>query len=246
MANDSVLASEVYNPSREPAVQELFGLMTAEEPSQEVLDNYKLMVTSMSSANPFRGVLSNPRACEVDQANTDLDEIIDQVDKDPNYTDDIKDTLEDAKDVLDEYKEHTDRLIANFPTISSIVQNEIGNAGSIRDSNPCAGFGDIMGSILQAGQNIMNEILAALADVKGNLGKIQDLIRDAINRLMAAIAKAKAQLQEEIEKIAKAMLNMQKMNLAQMMKYQIQDPCLKAILSGMFSSAAANTLGVNK
>ncbi|MNV85458.1 hypothetical protein D3C71_1794220 [compost metagenome] len=109
--------------------------------------------------------------------------------------------------------------------------------------NPCLGFGDIMGSILDAGRDIMNQILAAIANIKENLQAAEDLLRDLVAKLMAAIAAAMTQLLEEVEKIAKAMLNMSKMNLAQMMKFQMQDPCLKQILSGVLTSAAANVLG---
>lgn len=244
MAINPVLASNVYNPSREPEVLELYTLMNSEEPSETLLDQYKEMVNSLGSSNPYKGVLVNPRSCEVDQATTDLDEIIDEVRDNPEVPPWIPDTLEDAKDVLEQYKEHTDRLIANFPTISSIVQNEIANSVSqLQSENPCLAFGDIMGSILQAGQDIMNEILATIANVKDNTDNIETLADEVVNKLMAKIAKAKTQLEEEVEKIAKAMLEMEKMNLAQMMKYQTQDPCLKHILSGVLTGAAKNVIG---
>lgn len=239
----SARASETYNPTRAPDVLELYDIMSAAQPSEELMATYREMVTSMPTTNPYAGVLTNPRGCEVDQANTDLDEIIDEVKQNPDVPKDIPDTLEDAKDVLDQYKEHTDRLISNFPTISSIVQNEIGNNIGSMGGNPCLGFADIMGSILDAGRDIMNEILAAIANIKDNLQAAQDLLRDLVNKLMAAIAAAMTQLLEEIEKIAAAMLNMSKMNLAQMMKFQMQDPCLKQILSGVLTSAASNVLG---
>lgn len=239
----SALASETYNPNRAPDVVELYNIMTADEPSEELMATFREMVTAMPVSNPYNGLLVNPRGCEVDQGNTDLDEIIDEIDNTPTIPDDIKDTLEDAKDVLDQYKEHTDRLISNFPTISSIVQSEIANNIGSMGGNPCLGFADIMGSILDAGRDIMNQILAAIANIKENLQAAEDLLRDLVAKLMAAIAAAMTQLLEEVEKIAKAMLNMSKMNLAQMMKFQMQDPCLKQILSGVLTSAAANVLG---
>lgn len=239
----SALQSETYNPSRAPDVTELFGIMNTAEPTEELMATYREMVTSMPTANPFAGVLTNPRACEVDQANNDLDEIIEDVKNNPDIPTTIPDHLEDAKDALDEYKEHTDRLIANFPTISSIVQSEIGNNVGAYGSNPCLGFGDIMGSVLDAGRDIMNEIIAAIANIKENLQAALDLLKELVAKLMAAIAKAMTQMLEEIEKMAKSMLNMSKMNLAQMMKFQMKDPCLKQILGGMLTSAAANVLG---
>lgn len=219
--------------------------MTSSQPEEKLLDEYKTMFTSMSAVNPYTGLLVNPRACEVDQANNDIGEVIEDIKDNPSIPDDVKDPLEDAQDYLDQYKEHTDRLIANFPLISSIVQQEISNqVGQLQGSNPCLAFGDIMGSILDAGRDIINEILAMLANLKDALlEEIEELIREAVNKLMAAIAAAMAQLQEEVQKIAEAMLNMQKMNLAQMMQYQMQDPCLKFILGGMMTGAAQNALG---
>ncbi len=242
MANEA-LASETYNPTRSPDVDELYGIMNASVPTEDLMVTYREMVTSLPTANPYEGVLVNPRACEVDQANSDLDEIIEEIKNNPDFPPTVPDHLEDAQDALDQYKEHTDRLIANFPTVSSIVQSEIGNNVSAYGSNPCLGFGDIMGSVLDAGRDIMNEIIAAIANIKENLQAALDLIKDLVAKLMAAIAKAMTQMLEEIEKMAKSMLNMSKMNLAQMMKFQMKDPCLKQILGGMLTSSAANILG---
>jgi hypothetical protein len=231
----------VYAPSREPTTLRLYDLMNQDPPTEEVLEQYKQMVTSLPTQNPYSGVLFNPRGCEVDQANTEIDDII----KTPDLPAPIVDELEDAKDSLDQFKEHTDRLIANFPTISSIVQSEIGNnVAALQAENPCLGFGDIMGSILDAGRQIMNEILAAIADIKNNLSAAEDLIQNAINKLKAAIAAAMTKLKEEVEKMALAMLNMAKMNLAQILKYQMQDPCLKAILDGSLTGGAKAAMGV--
>jgi len=244
MATDSTRSSEVYNPAREPIVDELFALMTAAQPDEALLAEYKLMFQSMSAVNPYTGLFTNPRACEVDQAKNDVGEIIEDIKDNPELPDDLTPPLEDAIDYLDQYKEHTDRLIANFPVISSIVQSEIGNkVAELQGANPCLQFGDIMGSILKAGQDIINQILAMLADLKNAVKEeLEEMIKEAINKLMAAIAAAMAQLQEEVQKIAEAMLNMNKMNLAQVMKYQMQDPCLKHIMSGVLTGAAQSAL----
>lgn len=245
---EEALASPTYNPSREPDVLALYRLMQASEPSETLVDQYREVVTSMSTENPYDGVLINPRGCEIDQANSDIDDIIEDIKDNPNVDDTIKDGLEEIQDQLDQYKEHTDRLIANFPTISSVVQGEIANntsGGSDSSSpagNPCVGFADIMGSILDSGQQIMNDILAAIANVKDNLQGAQDLIENAITQLQAKIAAAMTQVQDEVTKLATAMLKQSKMNLAQLMKYQNQDPCLKQILSGVLTSTAQNII----
>ena len=241
----SAKASEVYNPSRAPDVTELYGLMTQDTPSEELMETYRATVTSMPTTNPYSGVMVNPRACEIDQANSDIDEIKEELENNPAVPPEVTAPLDDAQNVLDQYKEHTDRLIANFPIIASVVQSEIGNQVEALGSNPCLGFGDIMGSILDAGQKIINEIMAAIANIKENLQAAVDLIKEAIAKLMAAIAAAMTQLLEDIEKMAKAMLNMAKMNLAMTMKYQMQDPCLKQILSGVLTNAANNILGAS-
>jgi gas vesicle protein len=244
---EEALASETYNPSRSPDVIALYNLMTTTDPSEALMDQYREVVTSMTTENPYEGVLFNPRACEIDQANNDIGEIIDDL-KDTDVSEDITDALEEVKDQLDEYKEHTDRLIANLPTISSVVQSEIGNNTSGQSNsgvsgNPCLGFADIMGSILDQGQSIMNDIMSAIANVKENVGAAEDLVKNAVTQLQAKIAAAMTQLQDEVTKLASAMLNMSKMNLAQLMKFTNNDPCLKQIMSGVLTGAAQNVLG---
>lgn len=258
---DEVSATSAYNTVYTTEELALYDLMTQETPSDELLAEYKEMFTNMSTNNPFAGVLNNPMQCEVDQANADINEIIELFQAVENVPEWIPAALEEASANLNSYLEHTDRLIGNFPSISSIVQNQIaqalstntytstttnsgtGGSGTVSSTgNPCGAFGDIMGSILQAGQDIMNEILVALQNVKDNVNEVTALIEDSVNKLMAAIAKAMTKIQEETDKIAEAMLNMNKMNLASMLKYQMQDPCLNSILNSTLTNSATNAL----
>lgn len=253
-------SSEVYNPSFTPDVEQLYALMTANPVDQEaLLEEQRDSFRQLPTQNAYAGVLLNPRACEADQASTDIDDVIDDlrnrlddviqneqptvVEEWRNEFPEIIADLERAKQVVDEYKSHTDRLVSNFPTISSIVQSEITNQLGALGGNPCAGFGDIMGSVLQQGQDIIGQIIAAIADVKNNVQGVLDLIQEAISKLMAQIAKAMSRITEEIDKIAQAMLNMQKMNLAQLLKYQLKDPCMGAILGGLMTAAANQITG---
>lgn len=242
---EAALASETYNPSRTSDVLALYGLMTTQEPSEEILDQYREVVTSMPTQNPYEGVIFNPRACEIDQANNDVGEIIDDLTEN-DIPKEITDALEEVRDQLNEYKDHTDRLIANLPTVSSVVQSEIANQTSQNNSgakgNPCLGFADIMGSILDSGQSIINDIMAAISNLKSNKDADLSLIKEAVNKLKAKIAAAMTQLQDEVTKLASAMLNMNKMNLSQILKFQNDDPCLKQIMSGVLTGAAQNIL----
>lgn len=251
----TALESDTYNPSRAPDVTELYNLMNQGEPDEVLLEEERETFRAMPTANPYLGVLGNPRACEIDQVNSGIDETIESIkeqlnevikNEQPTVVEEWKNEypeiiaeLEHAKEIMEEYRGHTDRLISNFPTITSIVQSEIGNQVGAMGSNPCAGFGDIMGSVLQEGQDIIAEILAAVAGVAENVQPVLDLLEQAITKLKAEIAKAMTKIQEETDRIAKSMLQMKQMNLAQMLKFQMQDPCLNSILGGMMSGAAA-------
>lgn len=250
------LSSDVYNPNFTPDVEQLYALMTTNPVDQDaLLEEQRDSFRQLPTENAYAGVLLNPRACEADQAHTDIDGVIEDL---RNRLDDVLQNeqptvveewrnefpeiiadLERAKEVVNQYKEHTDRLVSNFPTISSIVQSEISNQLGKLGGNPCAGFGDIMGSVLQQGQDIIGDIIAAVADVKNNVQGVLDLIQNAVSELMANIAKAETRITDEIDKIAQSMLNMQKMNMAQMLKYQLKDPCMGAILGGLMTAAAS-------
>jgi len=252
-----ILSSDEYNPSRSPDVMDLFSLMDQGEPSEALLDEFRAQVRAMPTQNPYSGVMINPRACETDQVGTDIDEVTGSIQdlleevirsRPPSEVDEWQTSipnviadLEKAKEVMEEYKEHTDRLLANFPTISDIVKEEISmNVSELQGSNPCAAFGDIMGSILQAGQDIIAEIMAALADMKNNLQPVLDLIEQATAKLMAEIAKAMTKIQEETDRIAKSMLRQKKMNLAALLKRKFQDPCLKSFMREIVTTPAQN------
>lgn len=233
-------SSTVYNPTFTPQAQALYGLMTQDEPDEAVLERYKNRVRGMSSASPYRGVLVNPRQCEVDQGTTTLDEVLKNLEEIPDVPPVVTDTLEDIKDKLDEYKEHTEKLIANFPTIANIVQQAIGKA--TKTGNPCLQFGDMMGSVLQQGQDIMGEILAAISDVEANIEDVEALLEEAIPKLEAAIAKAITQKEEEVTKLAESMMNASQMSLASLLKVQMQDPCLSSILGGLLTAEAGQAV----
>jgi len=240
----SVKASTNYNRPQSPKVQGLYDLMSNGAPSEEQLDRFRQQFKAMNSTSVFSGVMSNPRRCDVDEAETKVDDLIYYGYEDPNIPVWVPKALEETKEHLQEYREHTERLIANFPQINSIVQAEIAkNVAEQMGSNPCAQFGDIMGSVLQEGQDIMNEILKALEDVEGNLEAVEELQQEAINKLNAAIAAAMTQIKEETDAIANAMMNMSKMSLAQLVSRQITDPCVSAILQGLLTPEANEIAG---
>lgn len=247
---DKVLSDSTYNQPKTSEEIALYELMNQELPSDELINEYKETFNSMTTKNSFLGVLTNPVQCDIDQAVSDVNDILETIPSKENVPEWVSQILTEVNDNLATYLDHSNRLVSNFPTISSIVQNEISNQlGSASDpksvlgSNPCVAFADVMGSILKAGQDIIAEILSALQNLKDNLDAAAELIEQAVNKLLEAIAAAMTKIQEEVESIAKAMLSINKMNLASMLKFQNEDPCLQSILSSTLTSQAKNALG---
>lgn len=110
-------------------------------------------------------------------------------------------------------------------------------------SNPCMQFGDMLGSILDAGAKIIDKILSALQTVMGVVGDVLNTIMSAVSGLMQAIAQAMSMITNELSKIAEAMLNGAKMGLASLLSYMPNDPCLSSIMSNVMTSAAKSALG---
>lgn len=172
----------------------------------------------------------------------------------------IDQSLSQNHDLLKEYRDHTDRIVANLPMILSTIQGSIGNnsamngvgqggfggidfGGGLGGSLPCVPFADILGSILQAGQQVLSQIMGALAGVAGVVQQALSVIQGAIAKLTQMVQQAMAMIQAEIAKLAAGMLNMIQMGLAQLMSFLPNDPCLKAIMGGMITGAASKVMG---
>lgn len=152
-----LLDNPVYNPSIDESTVSLYSLMDT-TPSDEVIADYTDVFNSMPFHNPFVGVLYNPRACEVDAINNEVDEIAKEI-KDryddvinkgtpgngyeptPGQVTDLTEwntaypgidrDLGTIGDIMDQFRDHTDRLVANFPSLVGVIQNSIGNNSAV-------------------------------------------------------------------------------------------------------------------
>jgi hypothetical protein len=96
--NDEALNSSIYNPVVPERTLQIYQLMDPNDPS--LLEEYREIILSGSTRNPYRGAIYNPRACEIDQNRTTLNEIMNlleerwrqiQLEGQPQYTDNIAD-----------------------------------------------------------------------------------------------------------------------------------------------------------
>lgn len=281
MVASQFTSNPIYNPASDPNVVEFLKLMIVNKPDEEMLENFKQMVTQMPTVNPYMGVLVNPRACEIDLAENILDEIIKDLDDRYNEIVDrgtpyvptpspdggeyptpppynptpgdiaekekwqqeypgIRDDLGRGKDILEEFRNHTDRIIANFPTIASTVQNSIGLDSILNGINaaPCIPFADVLGSVLDMGRKILDQILGMLAQLQGMVQQALAMIQQAVAMLMNLVNQALAMVMAEIQKLAEMLLNMARMGLAQLMAFLPNDPCLNSLLNGLLTQGA--------
>ena len=72
--NVAALASPIYNPDIDDVTLKIFSVMHNDYP-QALIDQYRQIIVSMPTENPFSAVLTNPRSCEISQAQTTVGEI---------------------------------------------------------------------------------------------------------------------------------------------------------------------------
>lgn len=272
----SLLDSPVYNPSLDDTTVSLYKLMD-NEPDAGVIADFQDVFTSMPTNNPYTGVLYNPRACEVDAIKTELEEVAKEIDdryqeiinqgtpgdgRNPtpgqiidlenwnnNYPG-LSTDIGTVGNILDQYHEHTDRIIANFPSMVGMIQNSIGNNSAVNGlgqgtglggaggGSPCIPFGDFLGSLLQAGQQLLGQLMGALNNLKGMVQQAMAMIQQAMAQLMQMAQQILAKIQQEIMNFVMGMLNMAKMGLAALMSFLPNDPCLQSIIGGLMTNGA--------
>lgn len=79
--DNSVFASPVYNPNYDDTTLHLYGLMTNKAVDEAQLATYREIVMNYTTQNIYAGVLYNPRACEINDVKSQLDDFLDQLDK---------------------------------------------------------------------------------------------------------------------------------------------------------------------
>src|SRR4051812_5926707 len=72
-ANTDALANPTYNPDLDQSTLQLMNIMGNTYPD-DVVAQYRQAILAMPTANPYPGVLSNPRSCDISQAHTGVGE----------------------------------------------------------------------------------------------------------------------------------------------------------------------------
>lgn len=270
MANDDVFSSPIYNPQKDDKVVELYKLMDSTK-DQAVLDEYIYMFNTYPTHNPYQGVLYNPRTCDINAVVEVVDEIKNAlktrydkiwIDGTPTLTHtpnqvqinalvewlgtypSIANDLETVSSVLSDFGDHTNRLISNMPSILGSIQQAIGNALAIGDmlgGNPCIPFADVFGSILQKGQDIIDQVMSKVQEAMSVVQNALSMVQQKISEVMGEITKVKDMMMNEVNKIAESLMSTVKMGLAELMSYLPDDPCIKSIM-GNFMTTGANKI----
>ena len=266
METTPISADARSTPRRDPLVQP----SEVETALQEHVQNFN----NLSLFNPYAGVIVNPTQCLLDPIRDDLQGTVDYMNgrfsdngtwlayRDDFYHDyngGTSDTnpgqgpgnggmLED----LDTIEDHTDRLTNNLPSLAGLAQAALA-LDTIMNllSNPCLGLDGFLGSIMDKGKAILNDIKSKisgmLADAKAwvdaNIGPLIDKMKAAMAAAKAKIAELISKAKEEVMKFAKAMLAQIRQGLAELMSNLPKDPCLKALLGSVVTGAAAAVIG---
>jgi hypothetical protein len=69
--NIDALASPTYNPDIDPTTLKLFNAMGNNYP-YDLVAQYRQIITNMPTVNPYSALLTNPRSCDISQAQTGL------------------------------------------------------------------------------------------------------------------------------------------------------------------------------
>jgi hypothetical protein len=148
-----------------------------------------------------------------------------------------------ANSTLSGFEDHTNRLIANFPSILGMIQTALGIATAIANlTNPCLGLANFLGSLLAKGAAIMAQINAAIDLALTVIGEVIAEINAAIQAVMALINSLEALIEAEILAFVEALIDAARLGLAQLLALLPLDPCLASILTTVGTGALTGTL----
>lgn len=221
---------------------------------------------NLSLFNPFQGVIVNPTECLITPIRDDLGDFSQYLQgrfSDNGtwlaYKPDFDQDCQDINDDLDQIEDHTDRLTNNLPSLAGIAQAAMALDTLLNLlSNPCLGLDGFLGSIMDSGKQLLNDIKSKIsgmiADVKAQIdqtiGDINAAIGPAIQKIQQGIAEAKAKIAEfiskakaEVTKFIQAMLAQVRQGLAELMANLPQDPCLRSLMGSVATGAAAAVIG---
>ena len=244
--NLEALASPIYNPTIDDQTKSLLNLMG--EPSQDVIDYFTQIIKNLPTANPYVGVIENPRSCDIESAKAGLDNLQSELANslDPTIIaalPSISANLDIASSTLSDYENHTDSLIANLPNILGIIQTALGLMAALAGLlNPCTNLSGFLNSILAAGAALMASIISAIGAVIGVIALGLSAVLAAMAVLMSLIAKLAALIASEISMLVNALIKASQHGLAQLMQSLGSDPCLNVILASVGTAAAVAVL----
>ena len=154
------------------------------------------------------------------------------------YMPQIRSDLNNADGALGSYQNHTDRVVANLPSLVGIAQNALGITAVMLDLlDPCLGLSEFFGSIMEAGRRIIDAIMRAINEVMAVIEEVISAIMAAINAVMAAIQELLMMIANEIQKLVEALIDSVRMGLAALLKLLPNDPCLRALLGAVSTGA---------
>ena len=289
IVNTEALGSQIYNPTIDKSSLALIQVMqdhpvvpapvrtvtplidssTVPVELQPHVDSFQ----SLSIFNPYQGIIVNPTTCLTDPVRTDLSDTLNQMnDVFSGYTEWTDYTGEYTSDQtninasLDQIADHTDRLTSNLPSLAGIAQGALALATVMNLlSNPCLGLDGLLGSIMDSGKKILNDIknqvssmamqvkaladqvrtgvLSVVADIKAQLGPLIQDMKDAISVAKTAISGFIDKAKAEVMAFAKAILGQIRQGLAELLANLPKDPCLRSLLGSVATGAAAGIIG---
>lgn len=268
--NDEALTSPIYNPTIATETAVIYAMM--EEPTPEVLAQYREIVTTMPTANPFVGVLVNPQSCDIAQVQTDIQEVrsalvelyqlVQQTGSSPDVyawqsaAPALLADVDTAEEAMTEFQDHTDRLVANLPTVVGMAQNEaglqngmasaaslasglaggigalLGTASSIAALlGPCLPVQGFLGSLMERGTALLNQAKEFVNSLKENLmaavQEIKDGIMGTVNSMFSGLQDVLGSVQSVMNQVMGTISNIKSM---------IQEE-ISGLVSGMLNMA---------
>lgn len=273
--NQEALDSQLYNPSVDPKVLMLQQIMetTPYVASQPLttgplidpnsvapeLREHVQQFNALSTQNPYQGVVVNPASCLIVDIRNDLQSFPIVMDvkfgTDPqwtNYRPEFQQDIDTINSDCDIIQDHTDRLTSNLPSLAGIAQASLALATVMSLlSNPCLGLDGMLGSIMDSGKALLNDVKKQIASalqkakeaVSAALGPLIADIKNAIAGAKAKIAAFVAKAKAEVMNFAKSLLAQARQGLAELMANLPKDPCLRSLMKSAATGAAAGIIG---
>lgn len=249
--NNEALASLIYNPEMPKKTLDIYKLMDKSNPA--LREQYREMILGQPTVNPYAGALYNPRACEIDQNTTLLNEIMSlleerwiqiQTEGQPVYVEDPSNpgvplqTFTPTSDALTRYQEWA----TYYPGVRDDLEYSVENLEEFKTHTDrhVANLPSNVGSA----QNSMGlgTLLLGLANpclgLDAIFGSIMKLGRELMAKLAAAIQEVMAVINEVLSQIRQAiqMVMAKIQEMIQMIQNEINaliDSLLSMIQSGL-------------